>query len=197
MTLAASTVVDSLSPAVQRELVAEVREVCKASPLVCPRTPNGLPMRVRVTSAGRLGWVGDGAYRYTETDARGKPWPPMPARWSDLATAVAGQHQWDSAIVNWYEPDASLGWHRDLSEADLTLPIVTISLGDACSWAVRMDEDSPISRTRLETGDVTLLAGPTRSALHTVERIIPAPLFSPLASRGRVSITIRVAGNVA
>jgi hypothetical protein len=31
-------------------------------------------------------------------------------------------------------------------------------------------------------------------ALHTVERIIPAPMFSPLPVRGRVSVTLRVAG---
>ena len=196
MNLAQSTVSASLNPAEQRELVASVRDVIRESPLVRPRTPNGLAMRVRVTSAGRLGWVGDGAYRYTDRDSRGKPWPAMPDSWRETADRVAGPHPWDSAIVNWYDPDASLGWHRDQSEVDRTLPIVTISLGDSCSWAVRLDEDSPISRTRLETGDVTLLAGPTRMALHTVERIIAAPLFSPLGgTRGRISITIRVAGD--
>jgi alkylated DNA repair protein (DNA oxidative demethylase) len=178
----------------QRVLVQEVREVLKVSPLVQPSTPNGLPMHVRVSAAGALGWVGDGAYHYSPTDSRGKPWPPIPESWLEIADLAAGIHPWDCAILNWYGPGASLGWHRDLSEADLSLPIVTISLGDACSWAVRLDEDSPISRTRLESGEITLLAGRNRMALHTVERLIDAPMFSPLASRGRVSITLRVAG---
>ena len=57
------------------------------------------------------------------------------------------------------------------------------------------DEGSPVSRCRLDSGDVTLLAGEHRLWQHTVERIIPAPLLSPLgADRGRLSITIRVAG---
>jgi alkylated DNA repair dioxygenase AlkB len=110
---------------------------------------------------------------------------------------------WDCAIINWYAPDgfgplgresASLGWHRDLSERDHTLPIVTVSLGDACSWAVKVDEDEPAHRTRVESGQVTVLAGRMRLALHTVERIIPTPMFSPLKVRGRISVTLRVAG---
>lgn len=194
-TLAEQTVCPrALSWTEQQRWIETVRDVCSGSPLVRPRTPNGLAMRVRVTSAGRLGWVGDGRYRYSETDSNGHPWPAMPREWSDLADEIAGPHPWDSAIVNWYDADASLGWHRDQSEVDLSLPIVTISLGDACSWAVRLDDDEPVSRVRLESGAVTLLAGPLRSALHTVERIIPAELFSPLAVRGRISI--RVAGEV-
>lgn len=197
MNLARSTWVEQLSRAAQLELVENVRRICKASPLVRPSTPGNLPMRVQVTAAGELGWVGDGEYRYDRLDSWGNPWPPMPDCFASIATKVAGPHRWDSAIVNWYDADAALGWHRDKDEADTTLPIVTISLGDSCSWAVRLDADSPISRVQIDSGAVTLLAGETRSALHTVERIIPAPLLSPLRTRGRISITIRVAGSQA
>lgn len=194
MNEAKKSVVDHLSPQEQRILVEDVRSILRKAPLVRPVTPNGTPMRVRVSAAGKLGWVGDGAYRYSDRQANGDEWPILPLRWAKIADDVAGKkHPWDSAIINWYDPDAALGWHRDLAEATRG-PIVTISLGDACSWAVRLDDESPISRTRLESGDVTLLDGPTRLHLHTVERIIPAPLFSPLKTRGRVSITIRKAG---
>lgn len=174
--------------------MAQAREVCLHAPLVRPKTPNGLDMRVRVTAAGQLGWVGDGAYRYDPLHSSGRPWPPIPPRWREIADAVAGPHPWDSAILNWYDPEASLGWHRDLAEQNRSLPIVTISLGDACSWAIRADDESPITRCRLESGDVTLLAGRTRLYLHTVERIISSPLLSPLRRPGRISITLRVAG---
>lgn len=191
---AAETVVMRVSPEDQAAIVEEVREVLKAAPLVRPRTPSGAEMRVKVSAAGSFGWVGDGEYRYDATQADGRAWPPIPERWVLLANLAAGVHAWDSAIINWYEPDAALGWHQDRAEADHTLPIVTISIGDACSWAIRVDERELVTRCRLESGDVTLLAGPTRLALHTVERIIAAPLFSPLKTRGRVSITLRVAG---
>lgn len=174
--------------------VDDIRLALRSAPLVRPRTPNGLPMRVRVSAAGKYGWVGDGAYRYDDKQKTGKPWPAIPDRWLELANDVAGQQSWDSAIINWYEPDASLGWHADESERDTSLPIVTISLGDACSWAIREREGTKIFRSRLESGAITVLRDKTRSWFHTVERIIPSPLFSPLKNRGRISVTLRVAG---
>lgn len=213
MITAAQTVVARLEPHVQSKIVEQVRAVLREAPLVRPTTPGGAPMRVRVSAAGQLGWVGDGAYRYSPTQANGMPWPTIPVLWRVIADNAAGHHPWDSAIVNWYDPDAALGWHRDLAEADRSYPIVTLSLGDAASWAIAEDratssgEYAPgskgervplwigLSRTRLESGDVTLLAGDTRLHWHTIERIIPAPLLSPLGTtRGRISITLRVAG---
>jgi alkylated DNA repair protein (DNA oxidative demethylase) len=150
---------------------------------------------LRLHVAGDLGWSAAGEYRYDATQRNGRRWPRMPESWLKLASEVAGEHPWDSAIVNWYDADASLGWHADINEFDLTRPIVTVSLGDTCSWAVRESPGSPVHRCKLETGAVTVLEGETRGWLHTVDRIIPAPLFSPLRSRGRVSVTIRVAGD--
>jgi len=194
MKTAADTVVHHLDRQDQDLWVHEVREVLRQAPLVRPKTPNGLPMRVRVSAAGKYGWVGDGEYRYDEHQRDGRPWPEMPRRWSDLANQVVGASKpWDSAIINWYDEDASLGWHQDRAELFGHLPIVTVSLGDACSWAIREDQHDPPSRTRLESGDVTLLVGETRYYFHTVERIIPAPLLSPLKVRGRISVTLRVA----
>lgn len=194
MNLALNTVCSMpLGISAQTLWVEQVRNIVKEAPLVRPHTPNGLPMRVRVSAAGTLGWVGDGAYRYDRTQKNGEPWPAMPEGWMTVADEVAGIHPWDSAIINWYDPDASLGWHQDKGEQDLSLPIVTISLGDACSWAVQ-DDAGKAHRTRLESGDITLLAGPDRNRMHTVERIISAPLLSPLRTRGRISITMRVAG---
>jgi len=192
--LALNTVcVRTLRISEQNRWVEQVRSIVKEAPLVRPHTPNGLPMRVRVSAAGALGWVGDGEYRYDATQKNGKPWPPMPREWMEVASEVAGTQPWDSAIINWYDPDASLGWHQDKNERDRSRPIVTISLGDACSWAVK-DGAGKAHRTRLESGDITLLAGDSRSYMHTVERIIEAPLLSPLRRRGRISVTMRVAG---
>lgn len=193
MITAQQTVVGRLIPEEQRATIEEVRAVLRQSPLVRPTTPNGMPMRVRVSAAGRVGWVGDGAYRYDELDSRGRAWPDMPQRWADIATRIAGNFPWDCAIINWYDEGASLGWHRDQSERDKTLPILTISLGDAARWAIRETEGAPVSRCTIRSGDITVLCGTTRNWLHSIERITPEPLLSPLKSRGRVSITIRVA----
>lgn len=193
--LAEASIRQRLEPDVQRQLVDQARDACRQAPLVRPRTPNGMQMRVRVSAAGSYGWVGDGAYRYDPRQRDGRPWPKIPALWAQIADDAVGRQPWDCAIINWYDEGSALGWHRDLAERDQSKPIVTISLGDDCVWAMRLDEESPVHRCRLVSGAVTVLEDHTRLALHTVERIIPAPLFSPLgATRGRVSVTLRVAG---
>ncbi len=202
MTTALETVVGQLEPGEQRRMVEQVVDIIRRTPLRRPTTPSGAPMRVRVTAAGKLGWIGDrSGYRYAPHDISGAPWPKLPAAWRSTASRFAPDvtpGQWDSAIVNWYDADAALGWHQDKSEADLTLPIVTISLGDSASWAVREHVDNAkASRVQIDSGAVTLLAGPTRDYEHTIERIIPAPMLRMLCGMekpGRLSITIRVAG---
>ncbi|MCA9655698.1 MAG: alpha-ketoglutarate-dependent dioxygenase AlkB [Myxococcales bacterium] len=193
----------------QLEMVEQARQVVAASPFKRPMTPGGRRMLVKVSAAGHFGWWSDAkaGYRYVDRDGAGKPWPEMPRLWGDVADRFAGEHPWDSAILNWYEPEASLSWHVDKSEADVSLPIVTISLGDAASWAVR-PPGGKATRCRVESGDVTLLAGPTRDWEHAIERIYPTPRVGQgllpgvdeaplLANPGRISITIRVAGDPA
>jgi alkylated DNA repair protein (DNA oxidative demethylase) len=221
MNAAESTIVLTLDMETQRRLVAQVRDVMQASPLARGISITGQSMSVRMTSAGPLGWVADGGYRYTDRDAKGRPWPPMPDEWKDIAELAigslcsdpphVGHVEWDSAIINWYDPGASLGWHVDKQEHDRTKPIVTISLGDAATWGIEVERTHvdakgrqvvgwDRTRARLESGAVTVLAGPLRSASHTIERIISAPMFSPITDKkgavvpGRISITLREAG---
>jgi alkylated DNA repair protein (DNA oxidative demethylase) len=221
MNAAESTIVLTLDMPTQRRIVAQVREVMKASPLARGVSITGQSMSVRMTSAGPLGWVANGGYRYTDRDAKGRPWPAMPEEWREIAELAIGSlclnppHEgpvnWDSAIINWYDVGASLGWHQDKQEHDRTKPIVTISLGDAATWGVEVERTHvdehgrqvvgwERTRARLESGAVTVLAGPLRGASHTIERIISAPMFSPITDKkgavvpGRISITLREAG---
>lgn len=192
---ARSTVVGELAPDDQRAWLALARGVARWSPLVAPTTRSGQPMKVRITSAGRFGLVMDRrGYRYEACDQTGEPWPAIPVQWSMLYEEHTGLKP-DTALINWYSPDASLGWHRDETEADASLPIVTVSLGDSCQWAVRATSFSPVTRCTLESGAITMLEGPTRRFLHSVERVQPNPMFSPMSERGRVSITLRIAGS--
>jgi len=199
---AKETVAHRLSIQMQRVIVDEVRSVLRQAPLVQPVSRGGKPMSVKVSAAGALGWTGsvDG-YAYSPTQENGNPWPEIPASWRAIADAAAaaatGKYvavPWDCAIINWYDENAKLGWHQDKSERDREQPIVTISLGDAAMWAIKQFEDSKPSRCQISSGDVTVLAGPTRSYFHTIERVTPEPMFSPLSKRGRVSVTLRVAG---
>jgi alkylated DNA repair protein (DNA oxidative demethylase) len=198
--LAASTIVHRLARAEQLEWIAEIREVCRRSGLVQYWTPTGQRMRVRVSNAGALGWVSDRhGYRYVARSTKGEPWPPIPRRWIALADELAGREPWDAAIVNFYGPGTALGPHVDRSEHDLRRPLITAMFGDSATWAVQ-DSAGAWHRTQVDTGDVTMLGGPLRSAKHAIDSIVEQPLLSPLVDaegrpvRGRISVTVRVAG---
>ncbi|MEO1460392.1 MAG: alpha-ketoglutarate-dependent dioxygenase AlkB [Pseudomonadota bacterium] len=70
-----------LDAASQAEMVTALRAVIAEAPLVRPVTAWGKPMSVRMTSAGRVGWVIErGRYRYVPRHpVAGTPWPAIPA----------------------------------------------------------------------------------------------------------------------
>ena len=64
----------------QAALVGRLREVARVAPFFRPETPRGKPMSVRMTAAGRYGWVSDRrGYRYEPRHPSGVSWPPIPA----------------------------------------------------------------------------------------------------------------------
>jgi alkylated DNA repair protein (DNA oxidative demethylase) len=192
--LAAETIVGRLSQDEQVEWARLARDVARVSGMLRPKA-GGREMSVRISNAGAWGWVADErGYRYASVNPQtGRPWAEIPAPWLEYATSVAGAHPWDCAHLVWYERDACLGWHRDVTERR-RLPIVTVSLGDQARWSVREDEGAPICTATLESGHTTVLSGPTREALHRVDRIAPAGLFSPspLGRPGRLAVSVRV-----
>lgn len=200
MTTAQQTIKRSLDTETQLRLLEQIKKVRSISPFRSLQTPGGRKMSVKVTAAGELGWLSDErGYRYVDRDlVTGQSWPHLPWEWVEIANSVVEIPQpWDSAIINWYGPEANLGMHVDNSEADFTRPIVTISLGDSAVWVLRQGDGGSLTSCSVLSGDVTVLDGETRLWPHGITRIIPQPLLSPLgAKRGRVSITLRVAGVV-
>lgn len=197
--LALASIVGHISINEQRKMLAQIKEVVRQSPLVQPIAINKLPMKVMVTNAGQYGWVADGSYRYSPTDSNGRPWPEMPAMWREMADRFAGPHAWDSAVINWFARGASLGQHRDVTERNRAKPIVTFMVGDPACWMMRHDDESPIHRTQLESGAVTLLEGTTRNCIHAIEHLDPSPLFAfkdefGETVDGRWSVSVRETG---
>jgi DNA oxidative demethylase len=219
-TEAASTVVDQLEPAEQQRLLAQVKQLWDVAPPARPHAVGGKAMHVKVSSAGSFAWWGDGkAYRYLPCQPGGAPLPPIPPEWSALWPRFTGRDDApDTALVMLVpgDADASIAWHAEQTEQDLSLPIVLVFLGRA-RWAVRRREGAPVSRCTLEPGAVVLLEGPTRMLEHSLERVLevddqlslgtapppPPPPFSPHPSplpagaRGLVAITLRIAGDPA
>ena len=155
-------------------------------------------MSVWQTSFGPLGWVTDRAgYRYEPRHpATGSPWPAMPEPLVELwRRYAAADRPADSCLINLYRGEARMGLHQDADEADFTVPVLSISLGDTAVFrlggASRRD---PTRTLRLASGDICRLGGASRRAYHGIDRIIPGS-SSLVPAGGRINLTLRRARN--
>lgn len=183
-----------LDPAAQAALVEDVRAIARAAPLFRPVTARGRPMSVRMTSAGRKGWVSDRrGYRYEDRHPEGMAWPPIPeavlAVWRQVSGVARDPH---CCLVNYYDTDARMGMHQDRDETDFTMPVVSISLGDEALFRVGgTSRGGPTKSIWLRSGDVAILAGEARLAYHGIDRIRPGS-STLLKDGGRINLTLRV-----
>jgi alkylated DNA repair protein (DNA oxidative demethylase) len=180
----------------QEALVEAIRGVVAEAPLYTPVMPkSGLPMSVRMTNCGTLGWVTDQAhgYRYQPTHPlTGQPWPAIPPMLIDIWNETSGTAiQPEACLVNYYGPEAKMGLHQDRDEKELAAPVVSISLGDACLFRVGgvRREERTVS-FRLESGDVVIIGGESRLAFHGVDKIYPGT-SALLKREGRINLTLR------
>ncbi|MFD0916785.1 alpha-ketoglutarate-dependent dioxygenase AlkB family protein [Pseudahrensia aquimaris] len=180
----------------QENLLQTIRDGVREAPLFTPRMPKtGKEMTVRMTNFGELGWVTDKerGYRYQDTHPQtGMPWPAMPQAFLDLWDALADHRRPpQAALINWYADDAKMGLHQDRDEADLSAPVLSISLGNECLFRVggikRTDKTQSF---RLCSGDVMMLSDEARLAFHGVDRIY-ADTSDLLKAGGRINVTLR------
>ncbi len=192
-----------LGPAEQQALVADFRRwALPPAGLRHPRVPTGHPMTVQSVC---LGWHWSPyAYSRTADDTDGAPVKPLPASLAALARRAAtetgmpgaGTYAPDAAIVNLYAPGARLGLHQD-GEEPSDAPVVTISLGDACTFRLAgVDRRTgPFTDVRLESGDLLVFGGTNRRIFHGVPKVLPGttPVGLDLPP-GRLSLTVRETG---
>ncbi len=184
-----------LCPARQREMVSDLRGVAARAPFRRYETPGGRKMSVRMSAAGKVGWVTDRAgYRYDSVQPDGEAWPVIPDSALDVWSAVSGSGRApDSCLVNFYGRGARMGMHQDRDEADPGWPVVSVSLGDDALFRIgQVTRGGPTRSTWLNSGDVAVLAGAARLAYHGIDRIRfgSSPL---LPHGGRINVTMRVA----
>lgn len=183
-----------LSAADQAAMVEDLRKVAAAAPFVVPVTPGGREMSVRMTAAGRLGWITDRkGYRYAPLHPQGTAWPPIPARvlavW-DRVTGIARRP--DCCLVNFYGEGARMGLHQDRDEGDFSFPVVSISLGDSALFRMGgEDRKAPTRSLWLSSGDVVVMGGAARLAWHGIDRVRHGS-STLLPQGGRINLTLRV-----
>jgi alkylated DNA repair protein (DNA oxidative demethylase) len=190
----------------QRRLVEQFRQwALPPAGLRHPRVPTGHLMTVQSVC---LGWHWY-PYVYTRTadDTDGAPVKPLPPEMIELArravddaygagSPAAIAFAPDAAIVNLYDPDAHLGLHQD-GEEPSDAPVVTISLGDSCTFRLAgVDRRTgPFTDLEMRSGDLLVFGGPTRRIYHGVPKVLRATAPEGLGlPPGRLSITVRETG---
>lgn len=184
-----------LDATAQEGLLAEVLASVGAAGWFQPTMPrSGRPLSVRMCNLGSLGWVSDKeGYRYQPHHPdTGCPWPPLPASLLELWQAVAGYpHPPEACLVNLYRTGARMGLHQDRDEADLSAPVVSVSLGDDALFRIGGTNRRDPGRTIvLRSGDVVVLGGASRLCFHGIDRILPGT-SALVPGGGRINLTLR------
>lgn len=183
----------------EQALLAAIAEIAAAAPPRHMLTPGGQRMSVAMTNCGRVGWVTDRkGYRYDPLDPEtGRPWPPLPACFIQLAERAAAEAGFaafrpDVCLINRYGPGARMSLHQDRDERDFSAPIVSVSLGLSATFLFGglKRADRP-HRLPLEHGDVVVWGGPNRLAYHGVAPI--ADGHHATVGRLRWNLTLRKA----
>jgi alkylated DNA repair protein (DNA oxidative demethylase) len=190
----------------QRALVRDFRRwALPPAGLRHPRMPTGHLMTVQSVC---LGWHWSPyAYSRTADDTDGTPVKPLPADLIALAQRAVGaayghdgpeaaRYAPDAAIVNLYAPGAHLGLHQD-GEEPSAAPVVTMSLGDTCTFRLAgVDRrTAPFTDVELQSGDLLVFGGPNRRIFHGVPKVAPGTAPEGLGlPPGRLSITVRETG---
>lgn len=160
-------------------LLDHIADIAEHAPFRHMETPGGRRMSVATTSCGVLGWTSSArGYRYAAHDpTSGAAWSAMPGIFTDLAgraAAAAGFPGYapDACLINRYAPGTRLTLHQDRNEADMTAPIVSISLGLSATflWGGAERRDRP-HRIPLHHGDVMVWGGPARLTFHGIDTL--------------------------
>ncbi len=179
----------------QSMMLQDIRDVVRKAPLLRPITPRGQAMSVRMSAAGRFGWVSDsGGYRYSEQHPQtGTPWPEIPHSVMAVWTALSGYHRPpECCLVNFYDSQARMGMHQDRDEQDFDAPVVSISLGEKGLFRIgNHTRGGKTDSLWLNSGDVVVMGGDARLRYHGIDRIQPGS-STLMPNGGRVNLTLRV-----
>lgn len=163
----------------ETDILTAIQAITAMSPFRHMVTPGGFVMSVAMTNCGAAGWVTDrSGYRYDALDPEsGKPWPPMPASFLDLAVAAAKEAGYpdfipDACLINRYEPGARLSLHQEKNERNFANPIASVSLGLPATFQFAGQKRSdPVRKFALRHGDVAVWGGPSRLCYHGVPEL--------------------------
>ncbi|XP_076022195.1 nucleic acid dioxygenase ALKBH1 isoform X2 [Genypterus blacodes] len=134
----------------------------------------------------RLRWVTLGYHYNWDTKAySANHQTPFPADLHSLSSQIAAACGFtgfiaEAGILNYYQPDSSLGIHVDESELDHSRPLISLSFGQSAIFLLggTCRDDQPTAMY-MHSGDVMVMSGASRLLYHAVPRIVASPQCHP------------------
>ncbi|MBD3666330.1 MAG: alpha-ketoglutarate-dependent dioxygenase AlkB, partial [Kangiella sp.] len=97
----------------------------------------------------------------------------------------------EACLVSYYAEGARMGLHQDRDEEPMDAPVLSVSLGDTAVFRLGgLERKGRTQSFRLHSGDVMMLAGPSRLRFHGIDRILPGS-STLLEKGGRLNLTLR------
>ena len=192
-------IVRQLNITEQQAVLNACRAVIQQAPLFVKTMPTGAAFRYCCTSAGPYGWISDRkGFRYVDKHPITEmPFPHMPDIIRQISVDAAARCglniRPETALINWYDRDSSLGLHQDRTEISRA-PVVSISIGDDCIFIIGgLQRRAPKRQIILKSGDVLVMGAEDRLVFHGVKKILPhtGPEELDLESEGRLNVTVR------
>lgn len=180
----------------QLNLLDTIKSIKQRAPFYRPTMPkSNKPFSVQITSCGAYGWVADQkGYRYEKQHPVTKQaWPAMPSLLETIWQDVTQQsYSPQSCLINYYKDTAKMGAHLDKDELDLTKPVLSISLGQSAQFFISgPNRNDRKIRMQLNSGDVVIMAGPSRNFYHGIDKILPNKPAHFADFQGRLNLTLR------
>lgn len=178
----------------QRDVLRDIDAIVSEAPFIQPITRWGKPMSVRMTAAGRFGWlIGPKGYHYSDRHPSGVRWPAIPETLMAIWNAVAETDRApECALINLYASGARMGMHQDRDEADFDQPVVSVSLGDDALFRIgNHTRGGSTESLWLKSGDVLCLAGDSRLRFHGIDKTRFGS-SGLITGGGRINVTMRV-----
>lgn len=203
-----------LQPTEQQALVDDARGLgLGPGGFYKPVYASGAKCRLHQMCLGRHWNVVTEQYEAQRSNHDGAQSPPLPAHWTAIAQRslhaaaaidprVMGDCRAvtpDICVVNYYKKAGRNGMHIDKDESQEAMesgsPVISFSIGSAAEFAFIDHYPAPreaVPVVRLESGDVLVFGGPSRSVVHALTRVFPNTQPEWLHMRaGRLNLTFR------
>jgi len=187
-------------------VISELMGIINEYPLWAPVLPGiGALSQVFNSGAGPLVWYSEG-WQNVYVDKHpitGKKFTDIPKNILDIGNELAvplyPEYAAECCFINYYPRSIyPLKWrlHRDREEINQDAPVVSISLGATCKFAIQGPEmhKGPLDEIVLEQGDIVVMSGPSRKWFHGVSWIENNKARPPLGY-DRFNITLRMVNN--